>query len=142
MSTSDSLALTEEAHLLLKQIDCLDPAVPKTASEREQLRQALQIVANHSDYQMLGVCADTVAEGVQALKTYAEALGYTIDLNLEAIEGAVYIKFNSKSGSCYVKPYTGQHRGVLVSCQSDDASGLNEMYGHLPLDLFITISNE
>ncbi|MDP5017066.1 MAG: DUF1824 family protein, partial [Dolichospermum sp.] len=29
------------------------------------------------------------------------------------------------------------HRGVLVSCQSYQEGGVNEMYGHLPLDLFV-----
>lgn len=126
----------EQANLLLKGFDCLKPQTLVTEVEREQLRQALQIVASHSDYQMLGICAETFQEGQQALFTYAKALGYPVEFALESIDGVVYFKFNPKAGSCYVNPYFGGYRGVLVSCQSADAEGVNEMYGHLPLDLF------
>ena len=134
----DSSPMTlEQAHILLKRFDCLKPQTTATSAEREQLQQALQLVASHSDYQMLGVCANTFQEGYQALLTYATALGYTAKFELEPIDGAVYLKFNPKAASCYVNVYLGEHRGVLVSCQSADAEGVNEMYGHLPLDLFI-----
>ncbi len=106
------------------------------ALDREQLQQALLQVANHSDYQMLGICADSFAQGRQALETYAAALGYTQIPIPEPIDGPVYIKFNPRSGGCYVDSYVGSHRGVLVSCQSAEEPGINEMYGHLPLDLF------
>ena len=52
-------------------------------------------------------------------------------------EGPVYIKLNGKNGLCYLDSYSGHHRGVLVSCQSYQEGGINEMYGHLPLDLFV-----
>jgi hypothetical protein len=129
----------QAADRLLKQLDCLSSATLTDASDRSDhtpLRQALLVVAAHSDYQMLGVCAETFAQGQQALMTYAAALGYQPISRLEPIAGPVYIKFNPKTGGCYVSPYEGRHRGVLVSCQSADESGLNEMYGHLPLALF------
>lgn len=126
----------QAAHLQLKQFDCFKALPSITLAERSQLRQALLQVTSQSDYQMLGVCADTLAQGQQALETYAKALGYQIDCQLEAIDGPVYVKFNPNAESCYASPYVGEHRGVLVSCQSAEASGVNEMYGHLPLDLF------
>jgi hypothetical protein len=125
----------QEAHTLLKKFDCLMGA-PEASPEWAQLQQALLQVASQSDYQMLGICADTIGQGQRALETYAAALGYHPDPSFEAIQGAVYIKFNPKSGLCYADTYLGAHRGVLVSCQSAYESGLNEMYGHLPLDLF------
>ncbi|MBW4660646.1 MAG: DUF1824 family protein [Drouetiella hepatica Uher 2000/2452] len=129
----------EAAHKLLKQFEGVgeQQAVEEQTSSqllRERLREAVAIVSSHSDYQILGVCADTLAEGCRALRAYAAALGYSPNLDLRAIEGSAYIKFNPQ-GSCYAESYSGHHRGVLVSCQSA-ASGLNEMYGHLPLDLF------
>jgi hypothetical protein len=126
----------EEAHTHLKQFDCLTSQSVQTASEREKLRQALLQVVERSDYQMLGICADTLSQGQRALETYAKALGYTPKLQSSLISGAVYIKFNPNSALCYADTYQGSHRGVLVSCQSADDSGINEMYGHLPLDLF------
>lgn len=132
------MSAVQDAHFLLKQFDCLKPSLSFTPTERSQLRQALLQVAERSDYQMLGVCADSLQQGLPALQTYATALGYDVDCQLEAIDGPVYLKFNPKAGSCYASPYVGEHRGVLVSCQSADETGINEMYGHLPLDLFAT----
>ena len=101
------------------------------------MQQALLVMAEETDYQMLGICADALAQGQQALESYAKALGYdTSQVSLAPIEGAVYIKFNSKSGGCYADSYIGQHRGVLVSCQSAYEGGPSGMFGHLPLDLF------
>jgi hypothetical protein len=137
ISPLDSPALTlPEAHRLLKQFDCLRPADSIITAEQEQLRQAVLLVAKHSDYQIFGICADAIAPAQQSLEAYAKALGYTQKPSFPVIEGAVYIKFNPKSGLCYADTYTGQHRGVLISCQSAYADQLNDMYGHLPLNLF------
>ena len=106
-------------------------------SEKALIRQALLLLTSLSDYQILGICADTVVQGLLALKTYSEALGYQPTLDSAPIPGSVYIKFNPKSGLCYLDSYLGKHRGVLVSCQSSQDGSINEMYGHLPLDLFV-----
>jgi hypothetical protein len=71
------------------------------------------------------------------MKTYSRALGYQPPTDLPQPEGPVYIKLNGKNGLCYLDSYSGHHRGVLVSCQSYQEGGVNEMYGHLPLDLFV-----
>lgn len=136
--SNSSLLTLEQAHQLLKRFDCLKPTSDITPAERDALQQALHRVASHSDYQILGICAETLAQAVQALETYATALGYDVVPNLPAIDGAVYVKFNPKAGSCYTDSYAGAYRGVLVSCQSAD-EGINEMYGHLPLDLFVAV---
>jgi hypothetical protein len=105
-------------------------------SQRQKLRQALLLVAAASDRQLFGICADSLAAGMNALQGYLQALEYAVIYELEPIEGPVYIKCNPSRGKCYREPYTGYHRGVLVSCQSDFADGVNETYGHLPLDLW------
>ncbi|MBW4516197.1 MAG: DUF1824 family protein [Timaviella obliquedivisa GSE-PSE-MK23-08B] len=134
MSDSTPLDL-ETAHRILKQFGTLKPAsIPGVNQTRVQ--QALLLAASQSDYQMLGVCADTLEQGILALQGYAEALSYSPTFNLEPVEGSVYIKFNPNSAKCYASPYDGEHRGVLVSCQSADDADVNETYGHLPLDLF------
>ncbi len=38
--------------------------------------------------------------------------------------------------SYYLDQYTGEYRGVLVSCQSEDDL-IAGTYGHFPLDLFL-----
>jgi hypothetical protein len=136
-STSDSTQLTvASAQAILKRFDCNRQDRTDNQPDRPTLRQALLLMVRHSDYQMLGICADAIAPAQQALETYAKALGYSPKFSPTAIEGAVYLKFNPKSGKCYADSYTGSHRGVLVSCQSADESDINDTFGHLPLDLF------
>lgn len=124
----------EQAQALLKPANCLAPL--SSRSDYQLLRQALQLVASQSDYQIFGICAASFAEARQALDAYAAALGCAPPTELRPIEGPVYIKFNPRSGLCYADSYSGEHRGVLVSCQSAYAAGINDLYGHLPLDLF------
>ncbi|HEY9621678.1 MAG TPA: DUF1824 family protein [Crinalium sp.] len=127
----------EDAHNILKQFDCANPA-SDIAADSETIRQSVLLVAQHSDYQILGICADTIDEGRLALETYAKALDYAPQLAPSSLDGPVYIKFNPKTGLCYADSYLGHYRGVLVSCQSAYESGVNTMYGHLPLNLFAT----
>jgi hypothetical protein len=137
MDMLDSEPLTVAiAHRLLKQFDCLNSQSLELPETRDRLRQALKLVASQSDYQILGVCSGSFDQGRRSVESFARALGYTPRIELKPIAGAVYIKFNPKLGSCYIDTYTGDYRGVLVSCQSADESGLNQMYGHFPLDLF------
>ncbi|NER27021.1 MAG: DUF1824 family protein [Symploca sp. SIO1C4] len=134
---STNLSL-QEAQEILKPFNCVEGKTVNSESEKVIVRQALLFVTEHSDYQILGICAETMAQGLSALKTYAEALGYEPPLDFTSIDGPVYIKFNGNSGLNYLDSYVGEHRGVLVSCQSSYEGGINEMYGHLPLDLFET----
>lgn len=124
----------QKAHQLLKQFG--NEQAGEQKGDRNSLQAAVKRVAEHSDYQILGICADTLDQGATALQQYAEALEYNLEPNFQSLDGAVYIKFNPRSGLCYASPYEGSYRGVLVSCQSAYESKLNEMYGYLPLDLF------
>jgi hypothetical protein len=122
------------AHTLLKQFDCANSTpIDCPASD---LREAVLRLAHHSDYQILGICANSREEAIASLQAYSRALGYQPSLPLESVAGAVYLKFNPVSGLCYVDSYTGQHRGVVLACQSADAADVNHTYGHLPLNLF------
>ncbi len=127
----------EQAQKLLQSFNCLTPKIVESEAEKLLVRQALLLVHENSDYQILGICAETPEQALIALETYAKTFGYQPkQLDITNSEGPVYIKFNPKSGLCYIEPYTGEHRGVLVSCQSAYSDGINEMYGHLPLNLF------
>lgn len=122
----------QQAHDLLLTFETQTNSLP----DMQQTRAALKSVAAASDDQILGILAETFEAGVQALTSYATALGYTVKPNLEPVDGPVYIKFNPQTDLCYCESYSGDHRGVLVSCQSAVEGGLNQMYGHLPLDLW------
>ena len=138
MPTLDSENLTlAAAQDLLKQFTCVDRSPTLITLDPVLVRQALLLIAAHSDYQILGICADTINQAATALKTYLAALGYDATPAISPLEGAVYVKFNPNRDRCHVSPYDGNHRGVLVSCQSAYDSGINETFGHLPLDLFV-----
>lgn len=140
MSTQNQTVLTPaEAEKILKAFICTNNKSVDSAEEKVAIREAVLLLSNLSDYQMLGICADTVEQGLSAAESYLQALGYKINLDRSAIapiEGPTYIKYNTLKGSCYADSYTGQYRGVLVSCQSASEGGINGTYGHLPLDLF------
>ncbi len=126
-----------EAQAILKVFTCIDSGSAEAPPAPAVVRQALSLVASCSDYQIFGICADSVSQGLAALESYTQALGYPPEsFQVNPIEGSAYIKFNPKTGLCYAESYLGQHRGVLVSCQSASNDGINDLYGHLPLNLF------
>ncbi len=88
---------------------------------------------------MLGICANSWAEGILALTQYSQALNLPLLLPTPELTGAVYIKFNPQLPICYASAYDGIERGVLIAAQSDDLTKLNDMFGHLPLDLFANL---
>lgn len=138
MSNQNSTDLTiQEAQKRLKPFNCLESKSLDSESEKALIRQALLLLSEHSDYQIFGICAGTSTQGLLALKTYTTAFGYEPNCNLAAVDGAIYIKFNPNTGLCYLDPYTGEYRGVLISFQSSDVGDINDMYGHFPLDLFV-----
>lgn len=126
----------EAAQTLLRYFTYPDRAFPTQKPSESATRQALLLMQAHSDYQIFGICADTAEQAIAALHAYLSALGYTERPQPDPIAGAVYLKFNPKTGLCYFAPYTGLDRGVLVSCQSAYDGDVNETFGHLPLGLF------
>lgn len=123
-----------EAETILRQFICTDPTTIDL--DYAQIRAALLLVAELSDYQIFGICADSSIEGLRSLQSYLDALGYDFASDIRSLDGIIYLKYNPKTGRAHMEPYAGEHRGVLVSCQSAYDQGVNETFGHLPLDLF------
>jgi hypothetical protein len=140
MSTPSLNNLTvASARELLGSFSCQEGTV-ESASEKALIRQALLLLASYWDYLNLGICAETPAQGLSALASYLKALGNEVIINsadLTACAGSVYIKFNGQNQKYYIDSYTGNYRGVLVSCQSSRDESINGTYGYLPLDLFV-----
>jgi Domain of unknown function (DUF1824) len=101
-----------------------------------ETRQALLALLPAIDRIMLGICARSWAEGIVALQQYCHALNLPELLPTPELAGVIYIKYNPTLSNCYASIYQGLDRGVLIAAQSDDLTRLNEMFGHLPLDLF------
>jgi hypothetical protein len=115
--------------------------------KRQALRDALLLAASHpwpeAGYSLdseilLGVLASDVRLGVRSLRDYCAALNLDFILptsripnapTLPSIQSSVYIKYNSKSGLCYVTAYEGRDRGVLVNLGT-------VQIGHIPLGIF------
>ncbi len=144
---SGSTAEVRAAIELLQQFTVIDTAmdtstlsssVKKLPAElsRESVYEALTLVLNGSEYQLIGICAENYAEGALTLQQYLVAFGYETMPTFADPGQPIYIKYNSKTETCYAKPYDGDHRGVIVSCQSSYDDEVNETFGHLPLDLF------
>jgi Domain of unknown function (DUF1824) len=137
MSLQNFSSLTkEDAQKVLRQFICVDRAAAPL--DYVLIRSALLLVVNHSDYQIFGICADRLEQGKQTLFSYLKALNYEeMPEIMGVVETATYIKYNPKTGRSHAEPYTGVHRGVLVSCQSAYDGDVNETFGHLPIDLFL-----
>jgi Domain of unknown function (DUF1824) len=101
-----------------------------------ETRAAILTLLPAIDRIMLGICAGSWAEGILALQQYSRALNLPKLLPTPELAGSVYIKYNPTLSNCYASVYQGLDRGVLIAAQSDDLTRLNEMFGHLPLDLF------
>lgn len=115
--------------------------VPPTLSETEQqsLRDAILWFSELAEYETLGICAATLAEGVAATESYVAQLSREIKLDLPDREGAVYIKFNTLKGAWYLDDYPGASRGVLISYHTSESEldAMTGTYGPFPLDLFV-----
>jgi hypothetical protein len=128
-----------EAQAILKGFICTDAISPISDSEKVKIQTALLLLNRESEYQMIGICADSMAEALSALTDYLKAFEYSIDLEdhgLESLSESVYLKFNGRSQNFYISPYLEKYRGVLISFQSTEENGINGVYGHFPLDLF------
>lgn len=120
----------------LNRYSCLAVPPPLAAEAAAEVRAALLVLNELSDYQTLGVCAETLAVGKAAADAYITALGTPVSLDLPEREGPVYIKFNTLRGAWYLDSYGGGSRGVLITFHSGEVEAVNGTYGPFPLDLF------
>ncbi len=138
--TSDSTPISvKTAQSILEQFTCIEMQSQPQPENQDKIRQALLFSVNHSEFQMLGICADSLPEALTSLAEYLIAFNYGTPIDaktIPAITGAVYLKFSGRNQSYYASAYLEKYRGVLVSFQSSDEDEVNGTYGHFPLDLF------
>jgi len=109
-----------------------------SAAEAAQVRDDIRSFNQWSDYQTLGICADTLGEGQQSLESFLAALGVSVSLDLPVRDGAIYLKFNTLKGAWYLDDYSGGSRGVLITFHTSEPelTELSGTYGPFPFDLF------
>lgn len=131
-SSTDIKALRQQ----LNRFSCLKTPPALNDKEKEEIRAALMLLNDLSDYQTLGICAESLDQGKAAADAYVSALVSPVDIDLPTREGPVYIKFNTLKGAWYLDSYSGDSRGVLITYHSSDVDEVNGTYGPFPLDLF------
>ena len=122
----------------LNRFSCLTTPPQLSPEEQAQVCEDLLVFNDSSEYQTLGICANTLTEGKVAMESFLAALGVTVSLNLPDREGAVYLKFNTLKGAWYLDDYTGNSRGVLITFHTSEPemADLVGTYGPFPLMLF------
>ncbi len=120
----------------LSQFDCGSSSELDAESEKSKIIRALKVIQDAADVHIFGVLSPSFPEAIQALNEYVTAFDYPQPDFPQAIDGPTYLKYNPSTQLCYADTYEGRYQGVLISCQSDASDGLNQMFGHLPLDLF------
>ncbi|WP_225907636.1 DUF1824 family protein [Leptolyngbya sp. BL0902] len=132
--TADLAAIRKRLNVL----SCLKTPPALSAADLDQMRQDLATFNDLSDYQTLGICADTLSEAKEAMESFLAALGVTVTLDLPTREGAVYLKFNTLKGAWYLDDYSGPSRGVLITFHSSEPeyAELVGTYGPFPFTLF------
>lgn len=133
-NTADLAAIRKQ----LARFSCLETPPTLSATEVAEIRDALLLFNELSDYQTLGVCADDLSTAQAAVEAYVTALSRPLKLDLDPRKGAVYLKFNTLNGAWYLDDYPGPSRGVLVSFHASETEVdvINGTYGPFPLNLF------
>jgi hypothetical protein len=137
MTTPMTTITASQAQAILAPFNGVTLKSFNSLQEKQTVQQAVLHLARVTDNQILGILASSITEAIATLHSYTQALGYSLPQSVEDTGvGAVYLKFNPRTGLCYSSPYLEQYRGVLIAFQSEHPNGINELYGHLPLNLF------
>ncbi|PZO53200.1 MAG: DUF1824 domain-containing protein [Phormidesmis priestleyi] len=109
-----------------------------SAEQAQAVRAALLWLNEQSEYQTLGICADSLADAERALEGYVAALSEPVQVDIAPQEGAVFLKFNTLKNAWYLDGYSGDSRGVLVTYHTSEPGldAVNGTYGPFSLDLF------
>ncbi|MEL7351695.1 MAG: DUF1824 family protein [Cyanobacteria bacterium P01_A01_bin.116] len=140
LSIEDPAAKLKAVRQQLITISLMHAPADLLEAQKQPVREALLWLNEISEYQTLGICADTLAAAETSLKGYVAALSEPIQVDLPSEqEGAVFLKFNTLKNAWYLDGYSGESRGVLVTYHTSEPEldDVNGTYGPFPLDLFL-----
>ncbi len=98
MMTENSMTV-EKALEILKSYSCLEVKLVESEADKKELQTAIKQIVDLSEYENLGICADSLELAFQGLSSYLAALGYDNNLEMASLppqEKAVYLKFNTQ----------------------------------------------
>ena len=126
-------------------INCLDdlkylrsaPQLKK--SQIQKLLKELELKIFNADWITIGIMAPSHTKAIKSLKSiskkYSSIKFGNLDLNNS--DGSVFLKFNQKTGSVFVRSENGLGEGILITCQYDDEFKESNTFGPLPLNFFM-----
>ena len=131
-------AKLKAARQLLTQLSLQTQPADLTDKEKQTVREALLWLNDNSEYQTIGICADSLAEAKAALTGYISALSQPVQMDIPERPGPVFLKFNTLKNAWYIDSYSGDSRGVLVTYHTSEPEEdeINGTYGPFVLDLF------
>ena len=137
-STADIVTKIKTIRKHLIKVSLLTTETDLSAEQKQTIREELLWLNEQSEYQTLGICAESLAAAEAALKNYVAALSQPIQVDIPPQSGAVFLKFNTLKNAWYLDGYSGDSRGVLVTYHTSEPEldEVNGTYGPFPLDLF------
>ena len=138
LSPADLIVKIKEIRKQLVEVSLTHTPAKLSEAQQQSVRDALLWLNDNSEYQTLGICADSLTEAESALKSYVAALSQPINVDIPSRDGAVFLKFNTLKNAWYIDNYTGDSRGVLVTYHTSEPEldDINGTYGPFPMDLF------
>ena len=111
-------------------------------SQIKKLLKELETNIFNADWITIGIMAPSRTKAIKSLKSiskkYSSIKFGNLDLNNS--DGSVFLKFNQKTGSVFVRSENSLGEGILITCQYDDDDDFKESntFGPLPLNFFYT----
>ena len=116
-------------------------------SQIKKLLKELETNIFNADWITIGIMAPSNTKAIESLKSiskkYSSIKFGNLDLNkfgnldLNNSDGSVFLKFNQKTGSVFVRSENGLGEGILITCQYDDEFKEANTFGPLPLNFFM-----
>ena len=140
-----SASFSPDGSDLLASLRGLRTAPRLDASQRLQLRQALDERLAGCQWFTVGVMAPDRHTAVGCLRSLEAALGWSPLQEESEVEAAgselsagtpVFLKGNQRTGGFRVRLEAGLGEGLLITGHHPDAPELEDTWGPLPLDLF------
>ena len=108
-------------------------------SQIKKLLKELETNIFNADWITIGIMAPSNTKAIKSLKSiskkYSSIKFGNLDLNNS--DGSVFLKFNQKTGSVFVRSENGLGEGILITCQYDDEFKESNTFGPLPLNFFM-----
>ena len=123
----------------LADLNSLRTAPLLSNSQEKKLLGELEANIYNADWITIGIMASCDTKAIEALlsisKKYSSIKFGNLDLNNS--DGSIFLKFNQKTGSVFVRSENGLGEGILITCQYDDEFKESNTFGPLPLNFFM-----